>query len=71
MIQRKDSDMDKEGIYTKVLTIRIDPDLLEQLKREAKIQGMDISEYIRGCLRTGLYLNEMNIALRSRKGELY
>ncbi len=63
--------MEKEGKYTKVLTIRIDPELLEKVKKEAKIQGIDISEYIRGCLRTGLYMNEMSIALRSRKGELH
>ncbi|UCE37688.1 MAG: ribbon-helix-helix protein, CopG family [Thermoplasmata archaeon] len=63
--------MEKEGKYTKVLTIRIEPELLEEVKKKAKVQGTDISAFIRGCIRTGFYLKEMNVELRSRKGKLY
>jgi hypothetical protein len=63
--------MEKERIYSKVLTIRIDPTLLDEVKKGAELHNMDISEFVRGCLRTGMYLNEMNTALRSRKGDLF
>jgi predicted DNA binding CopG/RHH family protein len=63
--------MKKEDKYTEVLTIRIEPELFEKVKKEAENQGMDISAFIRGCLRTGLYLDEMNVELRSRKGKQF
>jgi predicted HicB family RNase H-like nuclease len=63
--------MEKEGKYSKVLTIRIDPALFDEIKKEADVHDMDVSEFVRGCLRTGMYLNEMNITLRSRRGDLY
>jgi hypothetical protein len=63
--------MEKEGKYSKVLTIRIDPALFEELRKEVESKDMDISEFIRGCLRTGIYLHEMNTALRSRRGDLF
>lgn len=63
--------MKKEDKYTEVLTIRIEPELFEKVKKGAKNQGIDISAFIRSCLRTGFYLNEMNIELRSRKGKQF
>jgi predicted DNA binding CopG/RHH family protein len=63
--------MEKEGKYTKVLTVRIDPKLLEDVKKEADNKGIDVSSYIRGCIRTSMYLKEMDLALGLRKGELY
>lgn len=57
--------------YSKILTIRIDPALFEELRKEVESKDMDISEFIRGCLRTGMYLHEMNTALRSRRGDLF
>ena len=59
--------MDKGSKYSKVLTIRMDPALFEEIKKEAGSKDMDISDFVRDCLRTGMYLNEMNTALRSRK----
>lgn len=63
--------MATKGRYSRVLTIRIDPALFEEARLEAESRGMDISDFVRGCLRTGMYLNEMNAALRSGKGDLY
>jgi hypothetical protein len=59
--------MEKEGKYSKILTIRIDPKLLEELRKEVESKDMDLSDFVRGCLRTGMYLHEMNTALRSRR----
>lgn len=61
--------MDKERKYSKVLTIRMDPALFEEIKKEAESKDTDISDFVRDCLRTGMYLNEMNTALRSRRGD--
>lgn len=52
-----------------ILRVRIDPDLLEQVKEEAKRLGMDVSTYVRWCIRTGLYFRDLNHFVRSRMGE--
>ncbi|UCG69528.1 MAG: hypothetical protein JSV09_00445 [Thermoplasmata archaeon] len=63
--------MATKGRYSRVLTLRIDPALFEEARQEAESLDMDISDFIRDCLRTGMYLNEMNAALKSRRGDLY
>lgn len=62
--------MEKEGKYTKVIKIRIDPELLDQVKDEAKRLNTDLSTYVRWCIRTGLYLEDLNTFIRSRGEEL-
>lgn len=52
-----------------VLRVRIDPDLLEQVKEEAKRLNTDLSTYVRWCIRTGLYFRDLNSFVRSRMGE--
>ena len=62
--------MEKEGKYTKTLKVRVDPDLLEHVKIEAKKLNTDVSTYIRWCIHTGLYLEDLNSFIRSRGDEL-
>ncbi len=61
--------MEKEGKYTKVIKVRIDPELLDQVKDEAKRLNTDLSTYVRWCIRTGLYLEDLNTFIRSRGEE--
>ena len=61
--------MEKEGKNTKVLKVRVDPELLEHVKTEAQKLNIDISTYIRWCIRTGLYLEDLNSFIRSRGDE--
>lgn len=61
--------MTKEGKYTKTLKVRIDPELLDRVKEEAKKLGTDVSTYVRWCVRTGLYLEDLNSFVRSKSGE--
>jgi predicted HicB family RNase H-like nuclease len=61
--------MEKEGKYTKVIKVRIDPELLDQVKDEAKKLNTDLSTYVRWCIRTGLYLEDLNIFIRARGEE--
>jgi hypothetical protein len=49
--------------YTKTIQVRIDPDLLDEVKEEAERLNTDMSTYIRWCIRTGLYLEELNTYL--------
>ncbi len=51
------------------LKIRIEEELLERIKKEAKKQDTDLSTYVRWCLRTGLYLEDLNHFLQSRIDE--
>lgn len=51
------------------LTIGIDPKLLEGIHLEAEKNGIDVALYIQWCLRTGLFLKELNIYINSSKGD--
>ncbi len=62
--------MEKEGKYTKTLKVRIDPELLDQIKKKAKDLNTDSSTYVRWCIRTGLYLEDLNSFIRSKGDEI-
>ncbi|UCG70338.1 MAG: hypothetical protein JSV09_04785 [Thermoplasmata archaeon] len=62
--------MTVEGKYTKTLKVRIDPELYENVKNEAKKLDTDISTYVRWCIQTGLYLEDLNSFIRSKSGEI-
>jgi len=61
--------MTEQEKFTKTLTVRIEPDLLEQIKKEAEKLDTDVSTYIRWCIRTGMYLEDLNKFIRSKEGE--
>jgi predicted HicB family RNase H-like nuclease len=58
-----------EGKYTKTLKVRIDSELLDNVKEEAKRLGTDVSTYVRWCISTGLYLKDLNSFVRSKSEE--
>jgi predicted DNA-binding protein len=49
--------------------VRIEPELYERLKKESDALGTDVSTYVRWCIRTGLYLKELNLFVRSKSDE--
>jgi predicted HicB family RNase H-like nuclease len=59
-----------EDKYTRTIMVRIDPDLHEHLKNEADRLDIDLSSYIRWCIRTGVYLKELNRFVRSKTKDL-
>jgi hypothetical protein len=61
--------MSEDKKFKTSLRIRIDDELLEQLKLETEKLNTDISTYVRWCIRTGLYLDYLNVFLRSEIGE--
>ena len=61
--------MPKDSKYTETLKVRIDPDLLDSVKRKSKDLGTDVSSYVRWCLLTGLFLDDLNAFVRSKVGE--
>ena len=61
--------MEKERKYTKNLRVRVEPELFELAKEEAKKHNTDLSTFVRWCIRTGLYLKDVNIELKSKSGE--
>jgi predicted HicB family RNase H-like nuclease len=63
--------MEKDGKYSKTIKVRIDPDLLEQVKNEANKLNTDVSTYVRWCIRTGLYLEDLNSFIRSKGEEIF
>jgi predicted HicB family RNase H-like nuclease len=61
--------MTPEERYDKTLRVRIEEDLLKRIKEEAQKQDTDLSTYVRWCLRTGLYLEDLSQFLQSRIDE--
>ena len=61
--------MNQEEKYTKTIRVRINPELLEHVKREAQKLDTDVSTYVRWCIRTGLYLDDLNKFIQTRSEE--
>lgn len=61
--------MEKEGKYTKNLRVRVDPELFEMIKEAANKQDIDTSTYVRWCIRTGLYLKDVNKEMKPEEKE--
>jgi hypothetical protein len=58
-----------EGKYSKILKVRIDPELLDSVKAEADRLNTDVSNYVRSCIQTGLYLKDLNSFIYSKNLE--
>ncbi len=56
------------GKYNKTLKVRIDSELLDQIKEEARRLDTDVSTYVRWCIQTGLYLRDLNLFVHSKSG---
>ncbi len=61
--------MEKEGKYTKNLRVRVDPELFELAKESAKKNDTDLSTFVRWCIRTGLYLKDVDKVMKSKSEE--
>lgn len=61
--------MEKEGKYTKNLRVRVDPELFELVKEAAKEANCDMSTFVRRCIRTGLYLKDVDKVMKSKSQE--
>jgi len=61
--------MNQEDKYTKTIRVRINPELLEHVKKEAEKLDTDVSTYVRWSIRTGLYLEDLNKFIQSRSEE--
>jgi predicted HicB family RNase H-like nuclease len=61
--------MSSEKKYTDTLRVRVDAELLELVKKEAERLNTDVSTYVRWCMRTGLYLEELNTFIKARSKE--
>ena len=61
--------MNMEEKYSKAVRIRIEPELLDLVKVETERLDTDMSTYIRWCIRTALYLEDLNLFLRNKSKE--
>jgi hypothetical protein len=61
--------MSMEEKYTKIIQIRIEPELLHLMKEETDKLDTDISTYVRWCIRTALYLEDLNLFIRNKSRE--
>ena len=49
--------------------MRIDPELLEAVKAKSSSLHTDVSTYVRWCIQTGLFLDDLNAFVRTQKKE--
>jgi predicted HicB family RNase H-like nuclease len=61
--------MAPEERNNKTLRVRIEEELLKRIKDEAQKQDTDLSTYVRWCLQTGLYLEDLSQFLQSKIDE--
>ncbi len=59
--------MSSSNKQSKTLKIRIEPELLELIQNEVRRLDTDMSTYIRWCIRTGLYLEDVNSFLSNEQ----
>ena len=52
--------MESSVKQSKTLKIRIAPEILELIQNEVNRLDTEMSTYIRWCIRTGLYLEDVN-----------
>jgi hypothetical protein len=62
----RDELMTNEERYIKTIRVRIKPELLKKVKAEADKLDTDVSTYVRWCVRTGLYLDDLNLFIKSK-----
>jgi hypothetical protein len=62
------SAFDSEGEY-KVLKVRVDQDFYDEISSASDKLGIEISSFVRFCIRTGLYLEDLNVYLQMRSRE--
>jgi len=55
------------GKFTETLRVRVDPELLEAVKKKSKALHTDLSTYVRWCLQTGLFLDDLSAFVRTQK----
>jgi hypothetical protein len=55
-----------DGRYSEILTIRIDSELLQQVRTKASDLGMDVSAFVRWCIITGASLSDLNAFIRTK-----
>ena len=55
--------------YSKTIKLKVDPELFKRLDKEAKKFDTDVPTYIKWCIQTGLYLDELNAFVKSRGEE--
>jgi hypothetical protein len=56
------------GRYSQILKVKVDPELIKRLKKEAKKCETDVETYIKWCIYTGLYLDDLNTFVRIQSG---
>jgi hypothetical protein len=55
--------------YSRTLKLKVDPQLYSRIVREAKKLEVDLPTYIRWCIQTGIYLDDLNLFVRSQSDE--
>ena len=65
--QNKSSPKDSEP--EKILRVRVDKDTYDEIKKVSDKLGIEVSTYIRFCIRTGLYLEDLNVYLTLKDKE--
>jgi hypothetical protein len=59
----------EEGKSNEILALKIEQDLLDQIKERVEDLNTDVSTFIKWCIQTGLFLGNVNSFVKLRISE--
>lgn len=60
---------DANSISYEIIEVKLDPVTVSRVKEKAKVLDTDISTFVKWCIHTGLFLEDVNAFVRSKKEE--
>jgi len=60
---------DADSISYEIIEVKLDPVTVSRVKEKAKVLHTDISTFVKWCIHTGLFLEDVNAFVRSKKEE--
>ena len=57
------------SISYEIIEVKLDPLTVTRVKEKAKVLNTDISTFVKWCIHTGLFLEDVNAFVRSKKEE--
>jgi len=60
---------DADSISYEIIEVKLDPLTVTRVKQKAKVLNTDISTFVKWCIHTGLFLEDVNAFVRSKKEE--
>jgi hypothetical protein len=58
-----------DEVSFEILRIKLDPETVERVKERVRTLNTDVSTFVKWCIHTGLFLEDVNAFVRSKEEE--